>query len=144
MTVWLVPPVLDAPRRAEVASVAMTGDGEAVVALKGVDDAATAEALVGCHCLVSRSEIAEAGLSAVLGAAMSAPDERWRFVDTVTGKQGVVLSMEETGGQTLLTVALDGEDGQGHLVPLVDELVVDEDEEARVLTMACPQGLLEL
>ncbi len=142
MRVWLVPPVTDAPRRVEVAAVAPCGSSEAVVSFAEVGDASVAESLVGCHCLV------EAGPFENGGVPLSAFEVRagWRFSDAVSGRAGEVVRVEEAAGQVLMTVVLDGEppSGKGHLVPLADGLVLAEDGVARLVSMACPEGLFDL
>lgn len=143
MQVHLVPPRIDIPRSAEVRSVSSVAGGDAVVSLSGIDDAATADALAGCHCLVARDDVEGClGEGPVQGVLFDLGG--WTFEDGRSGRTGRVLEVREMPGQTLLVVALDGEGGREHLVPLVDEFVVRADEEGRHFVLDLPQGLFEL
>lgn len=146
MRVWLVPPVTDAPRRVEVAAVAPCGSSEAVVSFAEVGDASVAESLVGCHCLVEAGPLENGGVPLSASAPSFGVRAGWRFSDVVSGREGEVVRVEEAAGQVLMTVVLDGEppSGQGHLVPLADGLVLAEDGVARLVSMACPEGLFDL
>ncbi|MCI8468851.1 MAG: 16S rRNA processing protein RimM [Eggerthellaceae bacterium] len=138
LTVALVPPRLDAPRRVRVASVQMRSDDEAVVLFDEVTDAATAQALVGCHCLAPRDDFDPADL-----VPEELPSwEGWTVVDEAAGEVGAVSSLEELPQQVLLAVARPG--GSEALIPLVDEFVVTVDEDARRIDVRLPAGLLDL
>lgn len=143
MEVHLVPPVVDAPRRARVTEVRPIGDGVANVWLDAVSDAATAEALVGCRCLVARDELPDTA-ETIAADALAGRLDGWRFVDEESGRAGVVVRVGESVGQLLMEVELDDESGKTHLVPYVSEMIVSEDESEGVLTMRVPKGLFDL
>lgn len=139
LRVALVPPRLDAPRDVTVASVQMRGDDEALVFFDEVDDAATAQALVGCHVLAPRDAFDPADLE----PAGEWPSwEGWEVVDAQAGAVGGVAGVEELPLQSLLVVARP--DGSEALIPLVDEFIVAVDEDARRIDVALPAGLLDL
>ena len=141
----LVPPATDAPRHVTVASIApMAGkrEGGYNVMFAEVADATTAELLVGCHCLVRADEV-EGGLE----AAAALEEEPWDVVDETFGPLGTLVRIEERPGQSLLVVERPAEDDEAAkdlLIPLVDEFMRGTDEEAHVIKVAVPQGLLEL
>ncbi len=129
MRVHLVPPVIDAPRTAEVRSVRPVSGDSAIVSLAGVDDAHVADMLAGCHCLVAADDVDAARLEEAAPA----------------GAPGLVgWTFEDRPGQTLLAVTI-ADDGHGeHLVPFVDEFVAEADAGARHLVLDLPEGLFEL
>lgn len=141
----LVPPVTDAPRNVTVASaMPLTGkrEGGYNVVFAEVGDPETAELLVGCHCLV-RAEAVEGGLE--LAAALE--EEPWDVIDETFGPLGTLLRVDERPGQSLLVVecpAQNGDAPQELLIPLVDEFMRGTDEEAHVIKVAIPRGLLDL
>ena len=139
MEVALVPPVLDAPRRVTVESLQMRNDAEAVVFFKEVKNMDTAEALVGCHCLVQRSLVAD-DLAELEGDLPSW--EGWLVYDAVAGFVGEVAEIEDRPLQPLLVVSR--EDGSEVLIPLVEEFIVSLDEDERRIDMQLPEGLLQL
>lgn len=139
MSVALVPPVLDAPRNVTVESLQMRGDFEAFVFFEEVTDADTAEALVGCHCLVRRDE---AGLGEFEDVNDLPSWEGWQVFDAREGFVGTVSGIDERPYQPLLVVARDGR--ADALVPLVDDFLVNVDEEARRIDMRLAPGLLDL
>lgn len=159
MTCALVPPVTDAPRMVTVTSVeAAQGkhEGGFCVTFAEVDAMAEAELLVGCHCLVreSEAEVASEGrpaeaLARSLAANPLAVDDAalldeagWSVVDERAGRIGELLRVEERPAQSLLVVEREG--APEALIPLVDEIVGAIDEEARVINVRVPAGLLEL
>lgn len=146
MEVRFVPPAIDAPRKATVEKVCSYAgnSSEAIVSFSGVDNAETAEALVGCHCLLPSEEVAS--IEPPYGLLAADKMEGWRFHDLTTGFEGRVFSAETVGAQILLTVFLDGEDPDdgGHLVPLAEELVEEKDDAGHVISMRCPVGIFDL
>ena len=144
--VAFVPPVLDAPRRARVTSVRPLSPDEAVVSFEGVDDIETESRLVGCHCLVRRSDLPQGALTPVGAAAW----EGFQVFDAQAGPVGRVAGVSELPGQRLLEVTRTdaqgacAEDGAPVLVPLVDAIVVRVDEDARRIDVDLPAGLLDL
>ena len=135
--VAFVPPQTDLPRRARVASV-LEGDGyTAQVLFEGVGED-EARGLVGCHCLVRRSMLADE-----LYAEEPALWEGWRVVDESAGEVGEVAGFAENPGQSHLLVRR--ADGRGELlVPVVDDIVLHVDAGERLVRVALPNGLLEL
>ncbi len=138
LEVAFVPPALDAPRHARVETVAPSGERAAVVTFDVVCDIDTAEKLAGCHCLVRRADLPE--------EVFKQCDEGWagwQVRDAHAGLLGVVSRIEEMPGQMMLEVAAAGQD-RTILIPLVDEFVVGVDDDARVIDVAVPSGLLDL
>lgn len=139
LEVALVPPVLDAPRRVTVAEVQETSDNEALVQFHEVGDLSVAERLAGCRCLVREADVD----LALLEEADDLPDwEGWRVEDERAGFVGEVAAVDDRAMQPLLVVHRDG--AADALVPLVDEFVVAVDEDARLIRLCCPDGLLDL
>ncbi len=139
MELALVPPVLDAPRRVTVESLQMRGETEAVVFFEEVTDANTAEALVGCHCLVRRDEVAEE----LLELEGDLPSwEGWQVFDCAAGFVGEVLEIEDRPLQPLLVVSREGADEA--LIPLVEDFIEGIDEQSRRIDMRLPAGLLDM
>ena len=133
-----VPPVLDAPRRAQVTAVAPVDDRTAIVTFDAVEGIDMAEALVGCHCLVRRAALPEGALEAHAGAW-----DGWEVHDARTGLVGTVAGIQELPGQDLLEV-VPAAGGRTVLVPLVDAFVSGIDEDARRIDVDLPDGLLDL
>lgn len=144
ISVWFVPPRTDAPRHVSVRSVSLLDDARATVAFCGVDDARTAEMLVGCHCLVDAADLAEE-VSELIRGEGGAQDALcgWAFEDAASGFVGVVVESEVIAGRKYLHVA-SSEGGDVHMVPFAEDFVVSVDESARALTMSCPKGMFDL
>lgn len=142
MEVAFVPPQLDVPRRARVVELAPQGEDEAVVFFEGIDNPDAAFALKGCHCLVRRSELDPANLRIHDAQGLW---EGWQVVLQDGELLGIVEGLEERPHQAALAVALAGGQGQGRtvLIPLVEEFLLDVDEEARVIAVSLPEGLVE-
>ncbi len=146
--VALVPPVLDAPRNVTVARIENLKPDSAEVWFHEVEDLNVAEALSGRTCLMKRSDI---------DAAPSLFERDWRgwvVYDVREGRIGVVEAAEILPSQILLTVAREVDDagdpsiGEAPdsaqarcLIPLVEELCVEKDEDERRLVMDLPAGL---
>ena len=117
-----------------------------MVSFEGVDDIETASRLVGCHCLVRRSDLPQGALTPVGAAAW----EGFQVFDAQAGPVGRVAGVSELPGQRLLEVTRTdaqgacAEDGAPVLVPLVDAIVVRVDEDARRIDVDLPAGLLDL
>ncbi len=146
--VFLVPPVLDAPRNVTVARIENLKADSAEIWFHEVEDPSVAEALSGRTCLMKRSEIDAVPLS------FERDWRGWTVYDVRMGKIGVVEASEILPSQVLLTVARDkGDEGEPSadgesesvrpscLVPLVEELCVEKDERERRLVMDLPAGL---
>lgn len=138
LEVAFVPPVLDAPRGARVASVAPLDSHTAVVTFDVVGDIDAAEGLVGCHCLVRRADLPEGALDVRANAW-----EGWEVHDVRTGLVGTVAGIQELPGQKLLEVVRTVT-GSTVLVPLVDAFVLGVDEDAHRISVDLPDGLLDL
>ena len=141
MEVAFVPPREDAVRRTQVESVYLLDEKSAEVHFADISSIECARPLVGCSCLVRRSSIDE--------AVLDAAPERWEGWDVFDVNHGLVGTLEgivENPAQMLLEVSrAEGVPGEGTLlVPLVDEIVVDVDPDARAITLNMPVGLLEL
>ena len=137
LEVAFVPPVVDAPRRARVESISSADEHAAVVTFDAVHDIDTAEALVGCHCLVRRADLPQDLLD-----ASSCTWSGWEVYDRSAGFLGEVAAVRTMPGQDLLEVAAPA--GHTVLIPLVDEFVAGIDEDARRIDVDVPSGLLEL
>lgn len=135
--VAFVPPRTDVVRRAVVQAVYPVDDRLADVEFEGVDGD-TARALVGCHCLIRRSSIDESQLR-----EEPAFWNGWHVVDDAAGPIGEVVDVIDNPGQMLLRVKRP--DGLGDvLVPVVDEIVRDVDAVSQTISVALPNGLLDL
>lgn len=143
MIVHFVPPVIDAPRHAKISALAMQGNDSAITRFDGIDSVDVAEMLVGCHCLVARDAIDGELLEQIQSETMPTL-EGWTFVDEASGRNGIIESIDEMPGQMMLGLALEGDEGPTKMVPLVDEFIVSEDEDAKMLTLSLPLGILDL
>lgn len=138
MPVHFVPPTLDAPRQARVVSVQHLGGYDYLVEFDAVSNRDAAESLAGSHCLVDREFLPpdfEELLRGVQGAV------GFSVHDEAIGLVGQVVGVREMPMQDLLVVAREGEEV---LIPFVDEFVLDIDEDARIVRMSLPAGLVEL
>lgn len=137
ITVAFVPPKTDLPRMATVAYARVMDEFSAEVEFEGVDGD-TAYGLVGCHCLIRRSDIEESAFE-----DEPALWEDWQVFDDEAGFLGEVSGIVENPGQALLEVSR--ADGRGDLlVPVVDEIVRGVDARSRAVHVVLPHGLLEL
>lgn len=135
--VSFVPPRLDVPRQGHVAEAAPCGERSYEVRFAEIGDRDGAEALVGCHCLVLRADVAD-----LLQEA--APLELRGFaVKEGEDPIGIVTDILENPGQWLLEVRRD-EGGSPLLIPFVEPIVTAVDHEARVIAVTLPDGLLDL
>ena len=141
MLFHFVPPRLDLPRDAVLASASSIDGQRAVVAFDGISDPDIAESLVGSHCLVvddgrfAASSILDdvpfgEGEEASFDDMTGIPDGAfagWRVIDATTGREFDVLDSECPAGQVLLHVtertdpdrpapsdASEAEEGQRH------------------------------
>ncbi len=137
LLVAFVPPQLDAPRRARVSHVRDEGRGAYVVTFEGVSSIDVAERLVGCHCLVRRADLP--------GDALMLEGEGlvgFCLIDCTLGPVGTITDVISSPGQLLLEVDCGRADVV--LVPLVDDLLVEWDEDACTVLMDLPAGLLDV
>ena len=142
MAVHFVPPVLDAPRNANVISAMMQGDASAIVRFDSIDSVDMAEMIIGCHCLVARDAVDQAVLEQIQEASLPA-FEGWTFIDKASGYAGSIEGVDEMPGQVMLSLVVKGESAPT-MVPLVDDFVVSQDEEAKVLILSLPGGIFDL
>lgn len=134
--VRFVPPQLDAPRLARVSFLREIDRSSAEIEFGGIsgDEAAM---LVGCHCLIERAAFDEA-----LFESEPPSWEGWQVIDGDAGFIGAVKGVLANPGQNLLEI--ERADGGTLLVPAVEEIVLDVDEEAGVIRVDLPTGLLDL
>ena len=108
-----------------------------ILKLSGYDDVETAKELVGFDFAVPESE-----------RVLLDEDEYydWELAGCTVrvGNQtiGKVQSVIKTGGTEILQIA--DESGKEHLVPLVDEIVVEIDTAEKLIVVDPPEGLLDL
>lgn len=160
LEVTFVPPLLRFPRSAKVARVEHPSSDRYLVYFEGIDTRNDAELLEGHFCLVRTSDLPE---------GFELADERalvgYIVVDALRGTVGKVIRMEENPAHPLLVVLPEAgsgsaEDDDGKvlssesdmtdsanrevLIPLVDAFIRDVDEEAGILHVSLPDGLLDL
>ncbi|MEG0376686.1 MAG: ribosome maturation factor RimM [Raoultibacter sp.] len=135
MEVAFVPPVTDMPRRGRVLSIDDLGSDVYLVSFDTVDTIDISEALAGCSCLVRRSDLPEGFEELSVHPLIG-----FEVEDRAAGYVGAVIDVIDNKAQSLLVI-----DAGGHevLIPLVDAIVVDIDEEASRITTVAPDGLLE-
>ena len=135
----LVPPVLDAPRKVTVASMARLGNDEALINFEEVEDITTASLLVGCHCLARRCDLdlqnPQSGQDCDEWVGLTVYDE------TADRIVGTVSAIEHRPLQWLAVI--DNGEGREILVPIVEEFILEVDEEGR-LVVTLPPGLTDL
>ena len=136
MEVAFVPPQTDCPRTAQVISVEAAKGSSRLIYFDTVRDIATAEALVGCSCLVKREALPQG-----FDTPVKKPYEGFDVHDAVFGFLGKVKEVVENPAQRLLVVENQEE---FLLVPFVDEFVEHIDEDAQHIAVTVPQGLLDL
>lgn len=137
MTVVFVPPRTDTPRSAVVEEVYALNDTRFELSFTGLTQDEVRR-LVGCHCLVKRSDIdfdfdSNAQPSLVGWTVL-------KSADTVIGE---VVAVVDNTAQSLLEVKR-ADTENTVLIPLVDEFVTCFDAEQKTVTMNLPDGLLEL
>lgn len=138
--VAFVPPRLDAPRRAHVAEVTECSNSNYEVVFdfeEGPWDEQALEALVGCHCLVRRTD-----MDAQQRPENESSVEGMNVVDAEAGALGTALAIESYPGQDMLVVRRP--DGAQLLIPFVEALVTELDFERGLIQVALPSGLIEL
>ena len=160
LEVTFVPPLLRFPRSAKVARVEHPSSDRYLVYFEGIDTRNDAELLEGHFCLVRTSDLPE---------GFELADERalvgYIVVDALRGTVGKVIRMEENPAHPLLVVLPEVGSGSAEdddskvlpsesdmtdsanrevLIPLVDAFIRDVDEEAGILHVSLPDGLLDL
>lgn len=133
-SVWVVPPAPHA-RPYRILGVRELPKGP-VLSLEGVSDLSTAERLRGRTLLVDAALVPEATLAAdeldVIG---------FEVVDEMRGVLGSVESIIVTGANDVLEVA--GGPFGDVLIPVIDQVIIDVDEDARRIDVRLLDGLLE-
>ena len=137
MEVTFVPPVLRMARSAVVEEVVEMGNGKHMVYFDAINDRNLAEKLEGHFCLVPTSCLPE-GFDQLQGSGL----EGFLLYDSNAGLVGEILDMQENPAHPLLIVKRS--DGEELLVPLVEEFLVEVSDAKRAVTMALPDGLLDL
>ncbi|MFR4999361.1 MAG: ribosome maturation factor RimM [Slackia sp.] len=137
--VFFVPPTLDGPRCARVRSVQHLGAGEYAVEFDKVRDRDAAELIAGSHCLISYDDLPD-DFEDILHANAEYL-EGFLVVDRTLGDIGRIVDVRDMPTQELLVV--EGIAGEA-MIPLVEDFIVDFDDDARVLTMDLPAGLVPL
>lgn len=160
LEVTFVPPLLRFPRSAKVARVEHPSSDRYLVYFEGIDTRNDAELLEGHFCLVRTSDLPE---------DFEASDDRalvgYTVIDSLRGTVGKAIRIEENPAHPLLVVSVEvdsvsAEKEEGKVspsesdatdaanrevfIPLVDAFIVDIDEEAGVLSVSLPDGLLDL
>ena len=150
-----VPPVSDIPRHGTILDIRSFDGAHAVIRVSGIDNVDIAEALTGTHILVDDEMLGGiGGIGTELGgidlddfdAAEGLGEDAfigWNVEDRTTGTLLEVTGSDCPAGQILLSVRTDG-DERIRLIPLADGLIESIDEDARLITMDLPAGLLEL
>lgn len=137
LEVVFVPPILRFARQAKVARVEQTSPGKHLVFFEGIDTRDDAEKLEGHWCLVRTEDLPEEEL--LTGSEI----QGFSVVDERLGCLGVVKDIQENPAQPLLVVSRTEKEAD-LLIPMVDEFIVSVDEDARCITVAIPEGLLDL
>lgn len=162
LEVTFVPPLLRFPRSSKVKRVENPSPGKYLVYFEDIDSRNDAELLEGHFCLVRNSDLPE---------NFDISDDRmivgFAVCDEAQGFLGRVVRIEENPAHPLLVVMReeDASSIQGQtfedqtnlqdsdnnneaytevLIPLVDAFVVDIDENACVIKVSLPDGLLDL
>lgn len=128
---WFVPPP-DSPRAYRLSGV-RPGPKGPIVKLAGVDDPATARALVGTTALAARDALPEDVLLPPPSLA------GLRVFDEEHGDLGSVVDVIVTGANDVLVV--EGAYGEV-LIPVIDDVVLDIDREAGAARVRLLPGLL--
>lgn len=135
--VHFVPPVLDAPRTAQVTNVSAPTPKGYVVEFSSVSSPEVAEALAGCYCLAKTSDLPRAMLKADTCDICG-----FEVVDKDAGFVGKVLSIDALPGQFMLEVERKGQSVVQ--IPYVDEFIKSVNEEEKCIHTTLPAGLLDL
>lgn len=133
MEVFFVPPNLEGIRSARIRKITEQTNATWFVFFHEITSIATAEALVGKHCLVRRSDI-------TIDVAREASLDGFVVQDETYGHLGRVKEMIDNNFQSLLII--EGPQGEV-MIPFVDEMLLNIDEEQHILTVRIPHGLLE-
>jgi 16S rRNA processing protein RimM len=125
-------------QRRKIQALRVLGDGLHLVSLEGVSDRTAAEKLQSSAVYADRNELPSL-------------DEDEYYISDIIGNQvllangepvGTVRSILDTGGNSLMVVARAG--ASEALIPMVPEIVISVDQEARIVVIDPPEGLLAI
>jgi 16S rRNA processing protein RimM len=133
LDVWFVPPPAAGPRVARVSTVRQGPKGP-LVGFEGVEDIGAADALRGAEILIKEEDVPSSLDTDEFDAV------GLRVSDVDRGDLGEVVDVIVTGANDVWVV--DGPFGQV-LLPVIDDVVLAIDEDARVASVRLLPGLLE-
>lgn len=142
MTLALVPPLIDVPRRVVIEGLRRTDELEAIVAFGEVTEAVMAERMVGMHCLISHEEAHDRHIQREEGYVSESEYIGWTVVDVSKGPIGEIVEILTDRAQPLMSVRTQG--GDMKLIPFVEGIIVETDPTTAALSVDCPSGLLDL
>lgn len=137
MEVVFVPPLLRTPRSGRVENISHQAGEAYLVQFDTIDSIDLAERLQDRFCLVRRTALPEgwdAGKLDPIG---------FTLIDPEGTALATVVAHEDNPAHPLLVVCRTS-DAQTARIPLVEDFIVSIDEEAKTITMALPDGLLDL
>jgi 16S rRNA processing protein RimM len=119
-----------------ISSISIQPEGKTVLVLEDIRDEKAATALRGLELFIPEAQIAAEDRDA------EAPDlEGYSVVDEVHGPIGVVRAVVEYPGQDILEIVFEGKEV---LVPFIEDIVLEIDDENKRLNTCLPDGLLEI
>ncbi len=163
MEVAFVPPRYDVPRRSRVLSVHDEDNDTYLVHFEGIETLDDARSLVGCSVLARREEVPQTAATmsthdligfsihdghqdfyATVEDVIDYPAQRLLSVVPDQGKtvDGRVTSDGATCDNAEESASVDTD--HRVLIPFVDAFIMSIDDEARILEMDLPKGLLDL
>lgn len=105
--------------------------------LEGIDNEQQAQNLVGSEVYIAKTQLPEDFDDQLLTQDLLG----YKVVDETFGEIGEIIFINDSTPQTLLEVT----NGQKtYFIPLHDDLVIDFNEEDKIITLDLPEGLLEL
>lgn len=130
-----VPPQFDLPRKGVIESLSPFKEGSLLLQFDSVTDIDTAEGLVGCFCLVRRTNLPES-----FSSETKFPFQGYLVCDSTLGELGKVVALIEHPLQSRMVV----EGSQGEIsIPLVDEYLESICEDEGSIMVRLPVGFLE-
>lgn len=130
--VWFVPPVRNV-RASRIRSM-RPGPKGVLVSFEGVDDVDTAHSLTGHDILVASSDVPDEW-----NAAEDDTAHGYKVTDITHGSLGEIVEIIETGANDVWVVH--GPLGEV-LIPVIDDVVVDIDDDAHAISVSLLPGLL--
>ncbi len=122
----------------EIEEYRFRSDDLAIIKFAGIDTQEAARELTGSDVLFPRSEAARAEEGLSLNALVD-----FNVKDSATGKTvGRIVSIDDVTDNLLLNVLT--AEGKEVLLPAADELIKNIDTEGRAISLAIPDGLLDL